>query len=233
MVTRVFLVRHGATVLTAEDRFAGETDVELSDVGREQARRLAERLAAEPIKAVYASPMGRTVETARIASAPQGLEIVTCDALREISHGRWEGRTRAEVEHEYPDEYAKWEGDPYTFAPTGGETGLCVTARALPALLEIVAANHGSHVLVISHKATIRLLVSALLGFDPRAYRDRLDQSPAALNILDFKDPTRARLTLFNDTSHYASARSEIPAVPTARLSKWWDPPAGHAADRK
>ena len=59
-------------------------------------------------------------------------------------------------------------------------------------------------VLVVSHKATIRLLLSSLLGFDARGYRDRLDQAPACLNVLDFKDAVRARLMLFNDTSHYA-----------------------------
>ena len=64
--TRVFMVRHGATVLSAEDRFAGVTEVELSDEGREETRRLAERLSREKISAVYASPLGRTVETARI-----------------------------------------------------------------------------------------------------------------------------------------------------------------------
>jgi len=233
MITRVFLVRHGATVLTAEDRFAGETDVPLSDAGRDQARRLAERLATEPIKAVYASPMGRTIETAKIASEPHGLEVTPIAPLREISHGRWEGRTRAEVEHLYPDEYAKWEDDPYTFAPQDGETGLAVTARALPALVDRVAAHPGSHVLIVSHKATIRLLLSALLGFDPRSYRDRLEQSPAALNILDFKGSTRARLTLFNDTSHYAAARSEIPDLPSGRLSKWWDSPGGRPEGSK
>jgi broad specificity phosphatase PhoE len=56
--TRVFMVRHGATVMSAEDRFASVTDVDLSDEGREQARRLAERLSHEKIAAVYASPMG-------------------------------------------------------------------------------------------------------------------------------------------------------------------------------
>ena len=65
-VTRVFMVRHGATVLSAEDRFAGATDVELSDEGRKQTRRLAERLGHEKIMAVYASPLGRTIETAQI-----------------------------------------------------------------------------------------------------------------------------------------------------------------------
>ena len=97
-----------------------------------------------------------------------------------------------------------------------------MTARSLPALLQIIRAHPGGNILVISHKATIRLLLSSLLGFDPRRYRDNLDQSPAALNIVDFKDPTRARLMLFNDTSHYANSEGAIPASAKQRLSKWW-----------
>ena len=217
--TRIFLVRHGATVLSAEDRFAGSTDVELSDDGRAQATRLAERLAGEKLSAVYASPMGRTRETAAILAASHQVEVRTREALREIDHGRWEQMTRAEVEARYHDEYAAWEADPFTFAPQGGESGIAVMARALPALREIVIAHAGEKVLVVSHKATIRLLIASVLGFDARGYRDRLDQSPCSLNILDFRDPVRARLTLFNDVSHYAGQ----PETPKARLSKWWD----------
>lgn len=220
VATRVFMVRHGATVLSAEDRFAGVTNVELSDQGREQTRRLAERLSREKIGAVWASPLGRTIETAQILAAPHHLQVQTCDGFREISHGHWEGMTRREVEEKFPGEMAEWEKDPYTFAPAGGESGLAVTARALPALINLVREHPGENILVVSHKATIRLLLSSLLGFDPRRYRDNLDQKPAALNIVDFRDPTRARLTLFNDTSHYKAA---IPEIPKARLSKWWN----------
>ena len=225
MSTRIFLVRHGATELSAEDRFAGEIEVALSEVGRHQVRRLAARLARESVAAVYASPLGRTVETGHILAEPHNLVVVPRDGLREMSHGRWERMTRAEVEQQYPEEYAHWEKDPYTFAPQGGETGLAVTARGLPALLEIVSAHPNQQVLVVSHKATIRLLLSSLLGFDPRAYRDHLDQSPAALNILDFKDSVHARLTLFNDTSHYVEEGAGVPAVPQGRLSKLWSAP--------
>ena len=220
--TRIFLIRHGATVLTAEDRFAGATDVQLSDEGREQVRHLARRLGGQAISAIYASPLGRTLETARILAEPHGIPVQARDGLREISHGRWEQMTRREVEAQFPDEAAAWDEDPYTFAPQGGESGLAVTARALPVLIEIVRAHPAANVLVVSHKATIRLLLSSLLGFDPRRYRDNLDQLPAALNIVDFKDPAHARLTLFNDTSHYAEAGLALPGVPVARLSKVW-----------
>ncbi|HEY8965820.1 MAG TPA: histidine phosphatase family protein [Candidatus Methylacidiphilales bacterium] len=221
-LTRVYLIRHGATRLAAEDRFAGSIDVPLSDEGRGQVARLARRLAGERITRVYASPLGRTMETARILAEPHNLPIEPVDGLREISHGRWEELTRKEVGERFPEEAAEWEKDPFTFAPQGGESGLQVTARALPALIEIVRANPGGRVLIASHKATIRLLLSTLLGFDPRRYRDNLDQNPAALNIVDFKYTVHARLTLFNDTSHYAEAGLAIPDVPTNRLSAWW-----------
>jgi len=217
------MVRHGATVLSAEDRFAGATDVALSDEGREQTRRLAHRLSHEKIVAVYASPMGRTRETASILAAPHKLEVQTRDGLREINHGRWEQMTRREVEEKFPEEAAAWEKDPYTFAPVGGESGLAVIARALPLLIDLVRQHAGENILVVSHKATIRLLLSSLLGFDPRRYRDNLDQKPAALNIVDFRDPSRARLTLFNDTAHYDLAGVAIPQIPESRLSKWWN----------
>lgn len=217
--TRLFLVRHGATRLSAEDRFAGATDVELSDEGRAQAGRLAARLADDRIVAVFCSPLGRTRETARVLAAPHGLIPIDDAGLREIDHGRWEGLTRAEVEARFGDEYARWEADPFTFAPEGGESGLHVLARALPVVRRIIESHAGENVLIVSHKATIRLVVSSLLGFDARGYRDRLDQAPACLNVLDFRDPVRARLMLYNDVSHYA----DHPGRPRSHLSKWWD----------
>lgn len=219
--TRLYLVRHGATQLTAEDRFSGAVGVDLSDEGRRQVRRLAERIADDGISAVYTSPLSRTVETAEILARPHRLPLVRRDGLREISHGRWEGLTRREVEERFAEEYASWDADPFTFAPEGGESGLGVLARALPVVREIVVSHPGHTVLVVSHKATLRLILSSLLGFDPRGYRDRLDQSPACLNVVDFRDPVRARLMSFNDTSHY----SDRPRTPEQNLSRWWDPP--------
>ena len=112
-----------------------------------------------------------------------------------------------------------WEADPFTYAPPGAESGVAVLARALPAIREIVTAHEGQTVLVVSHKATIRLVLCSLLGIDARGYRDRLDQSPACLNVLDFRGPVHARLTLFNDISHY----TDRPRASGRHLSKWWE----------
>jgi len=219
MTTRVFLIRHGATPHSAEDRFAGAIDVDLSDEGRRQAEALAVRLSDDHIVAVYCSPMKRTTETATIVAGPHQLTPIPRDGLREINHGRWESMRRRDVETQFPDEYAAWEEDPYIFMPTGGESGLSVMARALPVVREVVLNHVGENVAIVSHKATIRLIISSLLGFDPRGYRDRLDQAPACLNVLDFKDAVRARLMLFNDVSHYV----DQPDRSAGRLSKWWD----------
>ena len=219
LATRLLLVRHGATERTAEDRFSGSVGIDLSAEGRAQALRLADRLRHEPIAAAYASPLSRATETAGLLARPHGLAVAERDGLREIDHGRWEGLTRREVEARFGGEYASWDADPFTFAPEGGETGLAVLARALPVVRELVSAHPDQIVLVVSHKATLRLLISSLLGFDPRGYRDRLDQAPACLNVLDFKDATRARLMLFNDVSHYQS--TPRPVAPN--LSRWWD----------
>ncbi|HNZ12263.1 MAG TPA: histidine phosphatase family protein [Anaerolineaceae bacterium] len=220
--TRLYLIRHGATRLSAEDRFSGGTEVDLSDEGRWQAACLSKRLADDPIVAFYCSPMRRTVETATIIAQPFHLIPEQREGLREIHHGHWETMSRMDVEAQYPEEYAAWQEDPFTFAPEGGESGVMVMARALPVIREIVLKHAGQAVAVVSHKATIRLILSSLLGFDARGYRDRLDQSPACLNILDFKDPVRARLMLFNDVSHYV----DQPPYARNRLSDWFDGPS-------
>lgn len=223
MPTRIYLVRHGATQLTQEDRFAGSADVKLSPEGQGQVASLAERLKNDKLDAIYTSPLARTVETARILASPHGLHPIPEACLREIDYGRWEGLTRSEVERDFEAEYAIWQEDPFTIAPQGGKSGLNVLNRVLPVVRRIVETHRHRSVLVVSHKGTNRLLISSLLGFDMRSYRDRLDQSPAALNILDFMSAVRPRLRLFNDISHYEG----IPArTLSRRLSKWWDPPA-------
>lgn len=225
MTTRLYLVRHGATQLTAEDRFSGAANIYLSEEGRAQTERLALRLADDNISAIYASPLDRTMETAAILATPHRLTPIQQEELREISHGHWEGMARKEVEEKFRDEYMAWEADPFTFAPDGGESGISVLARALPVIREIVVNHENKNIVVVSHKATIRLILSSLLGFDERGYRDRLDQAPACLNILDFKDSVHARLMLFNDVSHYA----DHPLRPQKHLSRWWD--SGNASE--
>src|SRR2546423_12995042 len=100
VMTKLLLIRHGATVLTLEDRFAGSTDVALSDDGRVQAERLGKRLASEAIAAVYCSDMHRAIDTAAAVARPHGLTPTVRSALREIDHGQWEGMVHKVVEEQ-------------------------------------------------------------------------------------------------------------------------------------
>jgi probable phosphoglycerate mutase len=202
MKTRVLLVRHGSTVFSAEDRFAGSSDVELSDDGRELARRLRDRLEKVKMDAVFCSDMKRTRDTAAIIAGPHKLGAIAMKELREIDHGKWEGMVHRDVEKKFSAEYAVWSADPFATAPPGGESGLHVLSRALPALRTIVGDHPDQTLLVVSHKATNRLLLCSLLGIDPRYYRDRLAQDLTCLNVIEFTDPSNGKVLLLNDTSH-------------------------------
>ena len=164
-------------------------------------------------------PLERTVETASILAAPHELKPAAEPGLREIDYGHWEGLRRSEIEARFADEYEAWQEDPFTIAPSDGESGVSVLNRALPVMRRIVETNRHKNILVVAHKGVNRILISSLLGFDVRGYRDRLDQSPAGLSILDFMGDVHARLRLLNDVSHYEG----IPArILTERLSAWW-----------
>jgi probable phosphoglycerate mutase len=205
MATRIFLVRHGGTIWSSDEKFAGSSDIDLSEEGRQQATALGRRLAQVKIDAAYCSPMRRTQETAKLALADHKIDLQIVPGLREIDHGHWEGHTHSQVRQLFPDEYSAWQADPFMSPPPGGESGLSVLARALPALHKIVMDHPDQTVLVVSHKATNRLLLCSLLGIDQRLYRDKFTQDLACLNVIHFKMPAQARVEIMNDTSHYGT----------------------------
>lgn len=203
MTTRLFVIRHGETEVTQEDRFAGSGDQPLSATGRDHVCGLSTRLSAFHLDAVYSSPLRRAVETANIIAEPHGVLVSTVDDLLEINHGHWEGMTRAEVQQNYPDEYAAYESDPLDFHAEGGEPAREVAKRAVPAMQAIVRAHPNQQIALVSHKTTNRLLIGYLLGIDLRRYRELLGQRPACLSVLDFSTESQAMLSLLNDVSHY------------------------------
>ena len=216
----IHLVRHGETEASSEHRFCGVSECQLTERGRRQVEAVAERCAAKgDWRAVYTSPSGRCRLLADAVGTRAGVAVTVADGLHEIDHGAWDGRSEAQIQAEQPEAFAAYSRHPDVYGAPGGEIGYQVAARAMPVIEHIVETHDDGDVLVVSHKATLRLMISSLLGFDARGYRDRLDQAPACLNILDFKDPVRARLMLFNDISHYANQ----PLRPPAHLSKWWD----------
>jgi len=205
-----YFVRHGVSGWNAENRLCGRTDVPLSDEGRRQAARLAERLRGLSPAALYTSPLRRAVETAEIITAAVRLTPVVEDRLIELDYGAWEGKTFAEVMEQDAEAFRAWDADPGNVSPRGGESGGQAMARVAPFLDELAARHPGEreHVIVVCHRTICRLIVCHALGLPPSEYRRRLSMDNAALNIIQSMDKGW-RLILLNDTSHLAPIHTE------------------------
>jgi broad specificity phosphatase PhoE len=208
--TVTVLLRHGQTPMSAQKRYAGASDVPLTDLGVRQAMAAAARLAAAGIGVIVTSPLQRAVRTADEVAAVTGARVETDEGFRETGFGAWEGLTFAEVRQGWPAELSAWLADPEV-APPGGESFAEVSKRVTDALHRVLAAHEGRTVLIVSHVTPIKTLVAtALLAPPPALYRMHLDV--AALCQIDWYPDGPAVLRSFNDTAHLLSPRH--PGVP-------------------
>ncbi|WP_375001187.1 histidine phosphatase family protein [Aeromicrobium sp. CTD01-1L150] len=186
MSTTLHLVRHGETVWHAENRYAGSSDVALTDRGHQQARRLAQWARDERPRSVHSSTLGRAALTAQPSAEALGLDVTQHDALREVDFGRGEGMTRAEMAGTFPDELERFLARPAENPLPDGESGLTALDRAWPLLLQLAADAEGS-VLVVMHSTLLRLVLCRALDLDPNRYRSVF---PTVHNVA----PTTVRL---------------------------------------
>jgi probable phosphoglycerate mutase len=201
MSLTLYLVRHGQTDHSLANRFCGSIDPPLNATGLAMADALAARYGSEGWSAIYASPRLRTRQTAAPTAALARLEVQIEEGLREIAYGEWEGRAEAEVEREDAQRFSAWAAHPGRVSPPGGETAVEIAARAMAVIDHIRSRMSDGKVLVASHKATIRILVCALLGIDVDLFRARIAQRVGAVTVVSFKQsgPLLERL---GDTSH-------------------------------
>lgn len=197
------LLRHGQTLMSVQKRYAGRTDVPLTDIGVRQAAAAAQRLAPAGIALIVTSPLLRAARTAEEIAAVTGSPVVAEEGFRETDFGAWEGLTFAEVRQRWPGELRAWLADP-AIAPPGGESLDEVTKRVTDALHRLLAARQGRTILIVSHVTPIKTLVAAALLAPPAAlYRMHLDV--AALSDIDWYADGPAVLRSFNDTGHLVS----------------------------
>jgi broad specificity phosphatase PhoE len=198
----LYLARHAQTPSSAVDSFNGRSELPLTERGREQARRLGERLAGVQFAAVYRSPLGRTAETAALIAPRIPAEVLP--GLTEIDYGRWEGLSPEQARALDPARYDAWVRDPVDTAPPGGETAGQVAERALKALEDIRSRHERSdeRVLAVSHKATLRILGATLTAAPIAKYRVRWAQDECALNLIELRAGKEPFLRLWNDTAH-------------------------------
>lgn len=174
MGVMLYLLRHGETTFSRTGGFCGQIDPELTPEGHQMAEAFAVAYRSVPWQAIYCSPMLRTVATATPLSQALAMPLQLRDGLKEISYGEWEGRTVAEVLQSHPEDHERWQTEPSWYPPTGGESGAQVAERASSVITEILAQHADGNMLVVSHKATLRLLLCIFLGIDLGRYRDRI-----------------------------------------------------------
>jgi alpha-ribazole phosphatase len=184
--TWLYLIRHGEVEHAAEGRFFGHTDVALSATGLLQVEALARRLADEPIEAVYASDLRRARQSAAPLAVARGVAPAIVPALREVSMGRWEGLTFAEIQARDPGPLAEWLADVGGSRFPDGENLAELRGRVLAALEEILARHAGRRIAVVAHGGTNRVILTDALGM-PLGHVMRLGQDYAAWSLLEFR----------------------------------------------
>ena len=186
MSLQLYFLRHGETIYSETGAYCGELDPELTVEGTQMAQAFADAHRSIAWTAVYVSPMKRTIATAKPLCDALGLRMELRDGLKEIRYGKWEDKSVEFVKQHYWDDYIHWLAEPAWNAPTGGETSVEIASRASLVIAEIQEKYATGNVLVVSHKATIRILLCDLLGIDLGRYRDRIDMLAGSVSIVKF-----------------------------------------------
>jgi broad specificity phosphatase PhoE len=209
----LYFLRHGQTPLSLENKFCGAgTDAPLTPEGIEMACAFAECYKDTKWQAIYHSPLERTRVTAEIISTQFKIPARPCEGMTEIGYGKWEGKTVEEVDREYHDEHIAWTADPAWYPPTDGEAATSVAARALGVVQSIRDEFDDGKILIVSHKATIRIALCALIGIDVGRYRYRLACPVGAVSVVQF-GMHGPLIEQIGDRSHLSERLKNLPGT--------------------
>lgn len=215
--TRLLLIRHGETDDNRALVFQGQSGRGLNAHGRDQAARLAARLATGRVRldALYCSDLDRARETAEILGAANALRPVADVELREVDLGAWQGLTRAEVQARYPEEWAAWRSG-VDVPRGGGETYATLGARVSRALLGLVARHAGGTVAVVSHGAAIKTFAAWVLRIEPAGIPALQVPTNTGVSLIAHEASGSYRLVVWNDTAHLGDALIDALNAPPA-----------------
>lgn len=213
MSLTLYLLRHGQTPLSRDDVFCGSgLDPELTADGLKMAQAFSDFYSRKPWRAIYASNLRRAITTAQPLCDAVGLELQVRPELNEIAYGKWEGQTRETVAREFHDDYVSWLADPAWHAPTGGELAITIARRGMQVIDEIKQQHAEGNVLVVSHKATIRIMLCALLGIDVGRFRYRLACPVGSVSVVEFSS-AGPLLQSLADRSHLNETLRSLPGT--------------------
>jgi len=193
----VYFLRHGQTPYNADsNRYCGRTDAPLTEKGIRQAMEVRDQLKNILLDAVYASPLQRACETARIAGGDK--EVRRDDRLIEVDFGEWEGKTREEFVAENPDLWHQWDLDPMHARAGGtGETAGEVILRVDEFFMEMLQRHAGGNILVAAHNGVNRIYLAWKLGMPVKNYR-RIVQENSSITLFSLDDVGELTLQLLN-----------------------------------
>ena len=206
-MTKLILVRHGETTWNVSGHYQGRTDTDLSERGRRQAAALARHLRGTHLDAIYSSPLKRALDTVEQVAADAGQEVHVERGFTEIEHGLWGGLHKSEVEERYGETLRLWLENPNLARVPGAETLEELRDRVLEAMSSILSRHPDRAVLICTHDAVLKVLVTSALGLGLESFW-AIQVDNASISILEH-DGERARLTLLNDTCHLGEDRSE------------------------
>ena len=213
MSLTLYFLRHGQTALSRDDVFCGSgLNPELTPDGLQMAQAFAAAYRAKPWLAVYSSALRRAVDTSLPLCDALGITNQARPDLNEIAYGKWEGQTRGKVDREYHDDYVSWLADPAWHAPTAGELAITVATRSLGVIDEIKSEFTDGNILIVSHKATIRIILCSLLGIDVGRFRYRLGCPVGSVSVVEFslEGPLLHSLA---DRSHLSASLQALPGT--------------------
>ncbi len=196
----VILVRHGETEWNVQGRYQGRSETDLSARGRDQADRLAGRLAEVRIDSIFSSPLRRTMATAEAVARGRALRVVPVPELIEIGHGEWEGLTVEEVKQKFSGFWDAWQREPHLVQFPGGESLSEVRSRVVSALRRILRTDSAEIVLVCGHDAVNKVILIESLHL-PLSEFWRIRQDSTCINLLEVSE-NDLRPVVINDSSH-------------------------------
>lgn len=206
-MTRVFLIRHGETNYSLQNRYCGFSDPCLNGTGIRQAERLACRLRNEKIEAVYSSDLKRAYETAKIIFQDKMIEKQA--DFREMNFGALEGLTYSQIIQRYPELYQGWLSNLTGVNAPSGEGMRDLRGRVKKRLSFILSQHKGKTIAIVAHAGPIRVILSDALKYKAKMFW-QIGQENGALNILEYSEKLALKVIKVNDTAHLLIKRETV-----------------------
>ncbi len=213
-MTTLIFVRHGEADGNYIRRFHGHFNSSLTEKGKQQIARAADRLRDTKIDAFYASDLTRTVMTAEKVAEGRNLPIVTDPRFREINGGEWEDVPWDDLPGRFPESYADWLNEPYKLQMPGGESMREFSDRLIQATHDVIKNHEGETVCIACHGTAIRVLACYFYGFPLEKLTDIAWCDNASITVVTY-DNGAFTVALDGDNSH-------LKDISTIENQAWW-----------